>query len=576
MCPASMPSTRILTPPWTTKHPTIHKYTCFWGPYPIQSGKHSFLNMALQDDESLLPPDLWFEIATLVEPRDVLTMKLVCKTLHQIFASRKLWVYVLLSVCHQHSLFLPSYPIGDMALDELQRAALGPYRWARLIRRKGKRCVQRNASIRVLKPLKESGHVLESADHLQFLVPGGRFLLTARWKSLFLWDLGVVGRPSLSRYPTLIVRKTFQQEGLALQELTVIPLNKTTLRIAVSLVGKEEMLKFKVYDISPGTQEAKLKRVGSLTVQTKSQEGTNRIICQDLLIHGNRLHASLTSPSISFIWDFSADRYTLGPRQMGNSLSASPPKVFTGTSVIEFGRRRYTGVGHTILRLCTQQRSSKASPSISSQPPSSTRGISMRFLYPTWRALPALRLVTTVHPPSPWHHGSVFPITFNIIRERLAHTGRSDDSATCHRYQLDVKADLQDPFNALKTDVTFKVLGKFYLPSGWFYTPQVSAAPVAGLDACYSGMTLLKMFLPRMMVGGDSEEVIYSMSSLSSRRGTPRLWAKVTPLLRSSPKSQTRTQLVCSATGRIVYTVQESDPAVRETRVSDYLSPWLK
>ncbi|KAF5338976.1 hypothetical protein D9611_008800 [Ephemerocybe angulata] len=529
--------------------------------------------MALQDDESLLPPDLWFEVATLVEPRDVLTMKLVCKTLHQIFASRKLWVYVLLSVCHQHSLFLPSYPIGDMALDELQRAALGPYRWARLIRRKGKRSVQRNASIRVLKPLKKSAHVLESADHLQFLVPGGRFLLTARWKSLFLWDLGAVGRPSLSRYPTLIVHKSFRQEGFALQELTVIPLNKTTLRIAVSLVGKEEMLIFKVYDISPGTQEAKLKRVGSLTVQTKSQEGTNRIICQDLMIHGNRLHASLTSPSSSFIWDFSTDRYTLGPRQMGDSLSASPPKVFTGTSVIEFGR---DGILVWVIPF-SDIHTAKVIQGV----PVNLLATSFEYTgykhevpYPTWRALPTL--MTTVHPPSPWHHGSVFPITFNIIRERLAQTGRSNDSATCHRYQLDVKADLQDPFNALKIDVTFKVLGKFYLPSGWSYTPQVSAAPVAGLDGCYSGMTLMKMFLPRMMVGGDSEEVIYSMSSLSSRRGTPRIWAKVTPLLRSSPKSQTMTQLVCSATGRIVYTVQESDPAVRETRVSDYLSPWLK
>ncbi|KAF5338877.1 hypothetical protein D9611_008794 [Ephemerocybe angulata] len=515
-------------------------------------------------DEGVLPADLWFEIAIIVEPRDLLAMKLVCKALHEMFADRELWKYVLHDVCHRHSIFLPSYPIDDMSLTELQRAALGPYRWARLLKRKANPSI-RTESTRLLKPLKENNHPLGVAPNsLQFLVPGGRFLFIAQRHSLDLWDLGVVGRQPLEA-STLIARvhtaPPSRASALGLDGLAVIPLDDTTLRVAVALTGKNSL--FNVYDICPIEQDAKFQSVGSIAVHTEVEE---KPVCKNLLIHGNRLHVSLTKLDISFIWDFSTGRYTTGRPRMSNFNSDISQKVFTGTSVIEFGKDSLLAWAIPFSDADTAS-ATDGFAYLDADFPRVT-GEKHEVLYPTWRAISIA--MTTVHIPSLWHHGPVLPITFDIIRETWAHKP-SDDGATGFRYRVDVKPDPSDPLNSHKMGVAFKLLAKFELPAGFCYTPLMEATPNAGLGARHASAPIMRMAQPCRVVEDVSSEVLYSLYSVTSHRAIPEV--RLTPILKSADGVRVVSPSLCSASGRLVHTMYMNGvPAF--TRVSDYLSPW--
>ncbi|KAF6757439.1 hypothetical protein DFP72DRAFT_234275 [Ephemerocybe angulata] len=190
-----------------------------------------------------LPADIWFEIAILLEPRDLLTMKLVCTALYKMFTDLDLWKYVLHAVCHRHSLFVPSFPIDDMNIGELQRAALGPHRWSKLLERNALPLVDKKSGP-LLEPLVENDYPFGiTTASRQFLVPGGRFLVIASRESLGIWDLGTPGRPITSP-PPLIARESLatlpehSEMSLGLHGLEVVPVNDDTIRIAVALSGK--------------------------------------------------------------------------------------------------------------------------------------------------------------------------------------------------------------------------------------------------------------------------------------------------------------------------------------------------
>ncbi|KAF5329976.1 hypothetical protein D9611_010407 [Ephemerocybe angulata] len=156
-----------------------------------------------------VPPDIWREISELLNPIDVIALGETCKALHEATAERTLWLNLLKAVCMEYDLFLHSYPIDEMSVAQLRRAALGPHLW---IQRVHKHAVSPNVhfpdlgtSTNVLRPVSTIPFCgrLNSALWFKHLIPGGRFVITCdKGESqgtdiLELWDLGFAGKRPL-------------------------------------------------------------------------------------------------------------------------------------------------------------------------------------------------------------------------------------------------------------------------------------------------------------------------------------------------------------------------------------------
>lgn len=167
----------------------------------------------------VLPVEPRVEITIRSDPSDALSLSKVCQALatecptkvksfffvkvsrlfQAISADREVWILLLKSVCRQYGIFLPSYPIEDVALMKLQRAALTPHRWMRLIQRNlvsGEDPAVPSflvwnavrAAYRIKTGLKQD----PDSESILFLIPGGRFLLSlnSSHRCIHLWDLG--------------------------------------------------------------------------------------------------------------------------------------------------------------------------------------------------------------------------------------------------------------------------------------------------------------------------------------------------------------------------------------------------
>lgn len=102
--------------------------------------------------------------------------------------------------------------MDDMELGELQRAALAPYRWERLLHKHSVSGDDSGNSTLLVSNLVLPAYSVNIGSNEGregsskfFLIPGGRFLLCLNTSHRFirLWDIGVSGRP-LSRNPILI------------------------------------------------------------------------------------------------------------------------------------------------------------------------------------------------------------------------------------------------------------------------------------------------------------------------------------------------------------------------------------
>jgi hypothetical protein len=124
-----------------------------------------------------------------------------CKAFELATRQRVVWLAALHRVCHNNSLFLPSFPIPDMSGLELEQAAIAPHRLIQLCGVFKKQQIGDLGATRILCPrttriIKDVA--MRSIPSL-YLVPGGRYLV-ATTHHLFVWDLGYVS----NAYCTLI------------------------------------------------------------------------------------------------------------------------------------------------------------------------------------------------------------------------------------------------------------------------------------------------------------------------------------------------------------------------------------
>ncbi|TEB24783.1 hypothetical protein FA13DRAFT_1287121 [Coprinellus micaceus] len=80
-----------------------------------------------------VPRDVWLEIVVHLEAPDVLSLQSSCKLLHDALREKPVWISVLQRGCVRDGVYFPSYPVTEMDVRRLERAALGPYRLYRLV-----------------------------------------------------------------------------------------------------------------------------------------------------------------------------------------------------------------------------------------------------------------------------------------------------------------------------------------------------------------------------------------------------------------------------------------------------------
>lgn len=119
-----------------------------------------------------------------------------CRALRYILSRLPVWRTILLSVCDTYGLFVPSYPMDEMGIAELQLASLGPHRWRSLVKSKAVPLQRLDDAVPL--PMKESSGELWHHWMAICLVPGGRYLAmingSRSQRTLQLWDIGVPGK----------------------------------------------------------------------------------------------------------------------------------------------------------------------------------------------------------------------------------------------------------------------------------------------------------------------------------------------------------------------------------------------
>jgi hypothetical protein len=182
------------------------------------------------------PLDLQITICIFLHPSDILALRRVChqSTLNLLVAQLKtyycktckalelatrkriVWATALRQVCHDNTLFLPSFPIPNMSDSELEWAAMAPRRWIELCGTFQKQ----NSNVNKMLHPRSPRIIKHAANYLELcIVPGGRYLVSVG-NDLSVWDLGYVSTFDCKLIASVGLRNDFD-------ELWVIPDSKS-------------------------------------------------------------------------------------------------------------------------------------------------------------------------------------------------------------------------------------------------------------------------------------------------------------------------------------------------------------
>ena len=151
-----------------------------------------------------------------------------CKALQPCTRQRVVWVAALHRVCLDNTLFLPSFPISDMSVFEIEKAAMGPRRWIELCEKQHLNDPAATLCPRATRIIDDSPFAAE-VDYVSteiFIVPGGRYLVISAPESISVLDLGCTSNsnckliasvePPEGEYETCIVQATPDGMGLVI------------------------------------------------------------------------------------------------------------------------------------------------------------------------------------------------------------------------------------------------------------------------------------------------------------------------------------------------------------------------
>ncbi|KAF9479325.1 hypothetical protein BDN70DRAFT_932655 [Pholiota conissans] len=232
-----------------------------------------------------LPLDMQTYLLSFVAPLDILHLRMTCRSFYNIASQQIVWIEALRQICLANAIFLPTFPLDEMTVPELEHAAMAPYKWLALGYvgdGSGTRTSVGTHRIRNLSPVEASLHSDEmdppEEDDFEvrslFLVPGGRFLVTFSWRWICVWDLGFA-TPESSGSP--IQNDTDVSEPIAKVKVDLHSMHLVhaspdgqSLRIFVSCptYANDQKLTdvLHVFEIYPQHEDAELNLIGRLDV----------------------------------------------------------------------------------------------------------------------------------------------------------------------------------------------------------------------------------------------------------------------------------------------------------------------
>lgn len=283
------------------------------------------------------PSDLWYEIARLSYPPEIASLQSTCRALRELLFQKSVWVAALKAMCRQNHLFLPSYPTEQMSLANIQRCALGPYIFKKLVQENSSvvarskdeqllanvnpdsKAVRTIAKVDFQKPHGIGDGMSSSASGI-YLVPGGRFAVVFDGNSLALWDLGVAGvRPN--QQASRVAQVTFApgtfpavEEGegghgpLIEGPRMSVRHRGDGLRIAVAW-GRGTVIA-KAFDVLSVDNNPDFILLGTLAINATHEE--RRFWCKELEVYDNRALITVGRESREFIiWNFVESRFSV-------------------------------------------------------------------------------------------------------------------------------------------------------------------------------------------------------------------------------------------------------------------------
>ncbi|KAF5331198.1 hypothetical protein D9611_013112 [Ephemerocybe angulata] len=218
-----------------------------------------------------LPLELFLCIIHELYAPDVLSLGQTCNAIRSAVNERRVWEAALRDTCRLDQLFEPSYyPIEDLDILELQRAALEPWR----------RCASFTPELPSDNPSGGEGSVaggnmrlkeikLEGDDHIHFndvcIVPGGRYVLGMNRRYICLWDIGQTGKGSWNSKPdtlslSSIVRAT---PGAQIRDMSA-PEAATVASFRLATMELNSYESFRVFEVGPLPDVFSIRGIASL------------------------------------------------------------------------------------------------------------------------------------------------------------------------------------------------------------------------------------------------------------------------------------------------------------------------
>ncbi|KAF6764504.1 hypothetical protein DFP72DRAFT_1040282 [Ephemerocybe angulata] len=254
-----------------------------------------------------LPLELHLCIIQELHAPDVLNLGQTCNAIRSSVNQRRVWEAALRATCRLNQLFEPSYyPLEDLDLPELQRAALEPWRRSASfapgsIIEAAYRSEGSGTSRNVLqKDIKLGG-----GDHLDFegvyIVPGGRYVLGRTEKYICLWDMGQTSKVPWNTIPDRLTPSSIMwvTDGRVIWDMSAPKaVDITSFRFATS----ENETDLRVYEVGP------LPDVCSIREIAKLQGISSVLTLDDFWLEGNTLVCRFDEGMV--VWDFIQSRYT--------------------------------------------------------------------------------------------------------------------------------------------------------------------------------------------------------------------------------------------------------------------------
>ncbi|KAF8801990.1 hypothetical protein BYT27DRAFT_7173545 [Phlegmacium glaucopus] len=358
-----------------------------------------------------IPFDLQITICTFLHPSDILALRQTCKAFQLPTRQRFVWEDALRRVCINNTLFLPSFPIPDLTILELEHAAMAPRRWIEL-------CTAVESHDSGAELCSRTIRIINSPFATRccelFIVPGGRYLVGYWPEGIFVWDLGYTSNADCKLIASVECKSYFCMAQATPDDMGLV------------IFSSRRYTDCSVYEIYPQSETPQLTRIAHLNF---SGDLSACLLPDKVIWYG-----LYEDKIVVRVWDFRRNHST--------SFSAD----------FDVGRLRHRVKGIKVLAtmtaiivLCKEGILVWAIPPLSPEPldfsdydPAHIPPL-VEIPFPDGTSPHTEFFAQTSH----WYLGSSQPLYFDVFC-KLLDSGKVDTDRTVHRFKIIVEPDLHD------------------------------------------------------------------------------------------------------------------------------------